>query len=491
MIRPNRSQFDQICRLCLDGTDLVNIFERHPKTQRESLSLLVRETVEMLGLVIETDDGFPKKICIRCKDFLRQLYKFKNQCQEASDLLAEALSFSSPRETTPSPPPPIELSESTTSLPVSPSSPPLQTVEIEQHEGISPKSPSPKPQIIPAATLVKREYIRQPSPVSSISEAESTEQDTTPSVPVQPEPVSPPEADSNSTFLLTNVDIKVEIAHPPEHLEDADDCSEEYYEYLEPEPEDIEEEVVTDDTMHIQHEETCTADDQEESSVVQYASDIDQAEEEEAEETETENEWNTVSDMKSSQSNLTKHGKGQVCPICGQSSTCLKYHMMCHTGERPYSCKYCEKSFRTSTKLNIHVNGVHLKVRKYECEICDKKFLDAGNLRNHMVTHGGERKFVCDFEGCGKSFALQGTLTVHKKVHTQDKQFGCEFCSKTFLYKWLLVKHHRTHTGERPYECDICSKRFSTITHMHTHKKTHDPEREKQRRKRKQPVDDF
>ncbi|KXJ74462.1 hypothetical protein RP20_CCG013553 [Aedes albopictus] len=445
MIRPNRSQFDQICRLCLDGTDLVNIFERHPKTQRESLSLLVRETVEMLGLV----------------------------------------------ETTLSPPPLIELSESTTSLPASPLSAPLQTVEIEQHEGTSPKSPSPKPQIIPAVTLVKREYSRQPSPVSSISEAESTEQDTTPSVPVQPEPVSLPEADSSSTFLLTNVDVKVEIAHPPEHLEDADDCSEEYYEYLEPEPEDIEEEVVTDDTMHIQHEETCTADDQEESSVVQYASDIDQAEEEEAEETETENEWNTGSDIKSSQSNLTKHGKGQVCPICGQSSTCLKYHMMCHTGERPYSCKYCEKSFRTSTKLNIHVNGVHLKVRKYECEICDKKFLDAGNLRNHMVTHGGERKFVCDFEGCGKSFALQGTLTVHKKVHTQDKQFGCEFCSKTFLYKWLLVKHHRTHTGERPYECDICSKRFSTITHMHTHKKTHDPEREKQRRKRKQPVDDF
>lgn len=54
MIRPNRSQFDQICRLCLDGTDLVNIFERHPKTQRESLSLLVRETVEMLGLVVST-----------------------------------------------------------------------------------------------------------------------------------------------------------------------------------------------------------------------------------------------------------------------------------------------------------------------------------------------------------------------------------------------------------------------------------------------------
>ncbi|XP_058838780.1 zinc finger protein 28 homolog [Topomyia yanbarensis] len=439
MNRPNRMQFDQICRLCLNLSDLVNIFERHPKTQKESLGLLVRETVEMLGLAIEPEDGLPKKICVNCKDFLRQLYKFRNQCQEANDLLVEALTSSSAEQKQQLAQEPLLVSHTQSVL----KNECLEDVEIEPNFEAAPQS-----------------------------------------VPIHP-PVeeSIAEIDSCSNFS-DQVCVKIEspnsqqLSQIVEHVE--------HYEFLDAEEESVQDETTYD---HVDLRETEI----ESEYVIETYDDIASDEQnsvfrEDGEYTECKPEHDKVNERQQVFEQLDisamKSNKGQLCKMCGKFSTCLKYHMMCHTGERPFACNQCEKSFRTATKLRIHVNCVHLKVRKYTCDVCNRKFLDSGNLRNHKVIHSGERKYVCNYEGCNKTFALPGTLTVHKKSHTQDKQFACDYCSKLFLYKWLLVKHLRTHTGEKPYQCDVCQKKFSTTTHMHTHKKKiHDRTQEKSPRK--------
>jgi hypothetical protein len=35
------------------------------------------------------------------------------------------------------------------------------------------------------------------------------------------------------------------------------------------------------------------------------------------------------------------------------------------------------------------------------------------------------------------------------------------------------VKHKRTHTGDKPYECDFCKERFSQSSTLNCHKKGH------------------
>ncbi|GFO00945.1 transcription factor e4f1-like, partial [Plakobranchus ocellatus] len=80
-----------------------------------------------------------------------------------------------------------------------------------------------------------------------------------------------------------------------------------------------------------------------------------------------------------------------------------------------YTCNVCGRGFNEQSVFKAHAL-VHSEQRKYVCTVksCPYAFKTKGGLVRHMRRHTGDRPYNCD--RCGRSFSESGSLTRHLKA---------------------------------------------------------------------------
>ena len=123
---------------------------------------------------------------------------------------------------------------------------------------------------------------------------------------------------------------------------------------------------------------------------------------------------------------------------------------------KPVKCSVCSQVVDTYTQLTKHIKENHPEFR-YKCRYCPKTFRSSSWKYQHQNRYKGIR-FKCSIKDCGKLFQFKYQLDDNKWKHTRKTLYVCSTrdCLKGFTTKRAHTYHEKKHDldGKKDFVCD-------------------------------------
>ncbi|XP_007954340.1 zinc finger protein 692 [Orycteropus afer afer] len=138
----------------------------------------------------------------------------------------------------------------------------------------------------------------------------------------------------------------------------------------------------------------------------------------------------------------------------------------------------CGKIFSNRQYLNHHKKYQHIHQKSFSCPepACGKSFNFKKHLKEHVKLHSDTRDYICEF--CARSFRTSSNLVIHRRIHTGEKPLQCEICGFTCRQKASLNWHRRKHAETAAallFPCEFCGKRFEKPDSVAAHRSKSHP----------------
>lgn len=137
-----------------------------------------------------------------------------------------------------------------------------------------------------------------------------------------------------------------------------------------------------------------------------------------------------------------------------------------------HTCKTCQATFDSQSKLRNHIAGAHTKME--QCTVCGQMiseiFIKAHVRRLHST-------FICTVEECSRKYSTSAALYFHMESHPQfAKNFSCHSCDKKFAFQSVMRRHFYLSHNLIRIACEVtgcnhtASRKDYLVRHYRSHK---------------------